>query len=85
MEGPSETLGDEFPCVKESFKVPHMDLKDFCNDYFTSLNVPTTFLYVSFYYDNFIKTVCITMSYFVFFCVLSCGHIVMVGRIRANE
>jgi len=55
MEGPSETLGDEFPCVKESFKVPHMDLKDFCNDYFTSLNVPTTFLYVSFYYDNFIN------------------------------
>ena len=55
MEGPSETLGDEFPCVKESFKVPHMDLKDFCNDYFTSLNVPTTFLYVSFNYDNFIN------------------------------
>ncbi|HZH44156.1 MAG TPA: NmrA/HSCARG family protein [Lysobacter sp.] len=48
-------LGDErIPTLLGRFKVPHMDAKAEANAVFDELRVPTTFLYTSFYWDNFI-------------------------------
>ncbi|HEY5799214.1 MAG TPA: NmrA/HSCARG family protein [Burkholderiaceae bacterium] len=42
------------PTLMEHYKVPHFDAKAEANRYFTDLGVPTTFLYTSFYWENFI-------------------------------
>lgn len=42
------------PTLMGSYKVPHFDAKGECNEMFTALGVPTTFLYTSFYWDNLI-------------------------------
>ena len=48
-------LGDErMPTLMSKYKVPHFDAKGEANHLFTDLNVPTTFLLTSFYWDNFI-------------------------------
>lgn len=45
---------DRMPTLMERFKVPHFDAKGEANAIFTEFGVPTTFLYTSFYWDNFI-------------------------------
>jgi uncharacterized protein YbjT (DUF2867 family) len=45
---------DRMPTLKEKYKVPHFDGKGEGNKFFTEEGVPTTFLYPSFYWDNFI-------------------------------
>lgn len=42
------------PTLLGSYKVPHFDAKAEVDHVFTDLGVPTTFLYASFYWDNFI-------------------------------
>ncbi|HEY3349417.1 MAG TPA: NmrA/HSCARG family protein [Thermoanaerobaculia bacterium] len=42
------------PTLQGTYKVPHFDAKGESNHFFTDLGVPTTFLYTSFYWDNFI-------------------------------
>ncbi len=45
---------DRMPTLQEKYKVPHFDGKGEANHYFTDAGVPTTFLYTSFYWENFI-------------------------------
>jgi uncharacterized protein YbjT (DUF2867 family) len=42
------------PTLMGEYKVPHFDAKGESNSVFTERNVPTTFLYASFYWDNLI-------------------------------
>jgi uncharacterized protein YbjT (DUF2867 family) len=46
---------DRMPTLQGKYKVPHFDGKGESNHFFTELQVPTTFLYISFYWDNFIN------------------------------
>lgn len=43
---------DRMPTLMEEYKVPHFDAKGESNKFFEELNVPTTFLLTSFYWDN---------------------------------
>lgn len=45
---------DRMPTLQGKYKVPHFDAKSEVDHVFTDLGVPTTFLYASFYWDNFI-------------------------------
>jgi uncharacterized protein YbjT (DUF2867 family) len=45
---------DHIPTLRDIYKVPHFDGKGESNKFFTEAGVPTTFLYASFYWDNFI-------------------------------
>mgnify|MGYP002397518524 CR=1 FL=1 len=45
---------DRMPTLREKYKVPHFDCKGEANKFFTEAGVPTTFLYASFYWDNFV-------------------------------
>lgn len=45
---------DRMPTLGGRYKVPHFDAKGESNHFFSDLGVPTTFLYTSFYWDNFI-------------------------------
>ena len=45
---------DQMPTLMDQYKVPHFDAKGESDQYFLELNVPTTFLLASFYWDNFI-------------------------------
>lgn len=45
---------NRMPTLMEKYKVPHFDAKGESDKYFRELNVPTTFLRASFYWDNFI-------------------------------
>lgn len=45
---------NRMPTLMGKYKVPHLDSKGEANHLFTDLNVPTTFLLTSFYWDNFI-------------------------------
>jgi len=45
---------DRMPTLQEKYKVPHFDGKGESDHFFTDTGVPTTFLYASFYWDNFI-------------------------------
>ncbi|MFZ0390258.1 MAG: NmrA/HSCARG family protein [Calditrichia bacterium] len=48
-------LGDDrMPTLMGKFKVPHYDAKGEANKFFTEQHLPVTFLYTSFYWDNFI-------------------------------
>jgi uncharacterized protein YbjT (DUF2867 family) len=42
------------PTLQGRYKVPHFDTNGEANQRFAELDVPTTFLYTSFYWDNFI-------------------------------
>ncbi|MES1178478.1 MAG: NmrA family NAD(P)-binding protein [Myxococcales bacterium] len=42
------------PTLMGEYKVPHLDAKGAANQIFAELGVPTTYLYTSFYWDNFI-------------------------------
>lgn len=42
------------PTLMGKYKVPHFDAKGEADSYFTELNVPVTFSYASFYWENFI-------------------------------
>jgi uncharacterized protein YbjT (DUF2867 family) len=46
---------DRMPTLQGNYKVPHFDAKGEVDHVFTDLGVPTTFLYASFYWDNFIQ------------------------------
>jgi uncharacterized protein YbjT (DUF2867 family) len=45
---------NRLPTLKGNYKVPHFDAKGEANRVFTALDVPTTFLLASFYWDNMI-------------------------------
>ncbi len=45
---------DRMPTLMGKYKVPHFDAKGEANRFFTDFGLPTTFLYASFYWDNFI-------------------------------
>lgn len=45
---------NRMPTLQGKYKVPHFDAKGEANQVFIDLGVPTTFLYASFYWDNFI-------------------------------
>ncbi|HKJ46678.1 MAG TPA: NmrA/HSCARG family protein [Balneolales bacterium] len=45
---------NRLPTLKGNYKVPHFDAKGESNRVFTALDVPTTFLMASFYWDNMI-------------------------------
>jgi uncharacterized protein YbjT (DUF2867 family) len=45
---------DRMPTLQGKYKVPHFDAKGEADHVFTDLGVPTTFLYASFYWENFI-------------------------------
>lgn len=45
---------DRMPTLMEHYKVPHFDSKGEANKIFKKLGVPTTLLFTSFYWDNFI-------------------------------
>lgn len=45
---------DRMPTLMNHYKVPHFDAKGESDQYFRDLNVPTTFLLASFYWENFI-------------------------------
>jgi len=45
---------DRMPTLQEKYKVPHFDSKAGANHFFSDAGVPTTFLYTSFYWENFI-------------------------------
>lgn len=45
---------NRMPTLMDHYKVPHFDAKGESNARFTEAGVPTTFLYTSFYWDNFI-------------------------------
>jgi len=44
------------PTLGDRYKVPHFDAKADANRFFVDLNVPTTMLLASFYWENFIHT-----------------------------
>ena len=46
---------DRMPTLQGKYKVPHFDAKGEADHVFTDLGVPTTFLYASFYWENFIS------------------------------
>jgi len=52
LESTTETLKDDDKLEDGLFHVPHFDGKNEANAYFEDL--PTTYLYTSFYYSNFI-------------------------------
>jgi uncharacterized protein YbjT (DUF2867 family) len=43
------------PTLQDKYKVPHFDAKGEANQFFSDLEVPTTFFYTSFYWDNLIS------------------------------
>ena len=45
---------DAMPTLRDKYKVPHFDGKGEADKFFIEAGVPTTFLYPSFYWDNFI-------------------------------
>lgn len=45
---------DRMPTLQGKYKVPHFDAKAEADKFFTDRGVPTTLLYTSFYWDNFI-------------------------------
>ena len=45
---------DRMPTLQGEYKVAHFDAKAEADDFFRELDVPTTFLYTSGYYENFI-------------------------------
>lgn len=45
---------DRMPTLQGNYKVPHFDGKGEGNKYFMENNVPTTYFYVSFYWENMI-------------------------------
>ncbi|CAN5872824.1 NmrA/HSCARG family protein [soil metagenome] len=45
---------DRMPTLQGKYKVPHFDAKGEADQFFRDLEVPTTFLRASFYWDNFI-------------------------------
>lgn len=45
---------DRMPTLMGKYKVPHFDGKGESDHFFTDAGVPVTFLYASFYWDNFI-------------------------------
>lgn len=45
---------DRMPTLQGKYKVAHFDAKGAVDHLFTDLDVPTTFLYTSFYWENFI-------------------------------
>jgi uncharacterized protein YbjT (DUF2867 family) len=45
---------DRMPTLEGRYKVPHFDVKGEGNHFFRDLDVPTTFLHTSFYWENFI-------------------------------
>jgi uncharacterized protein YbjT (DUF2867 family) len=45
---------DKMPTIREKYKVPHFDAKGEADKFFIEAGVPTTFLYPSFYWENFI-------------------------------
>ena len=45
---------DSIPTLREKYKVPHFDAKGEADKFFIEAGVPTTFLYPSFYWENFI-------------------------------
>lgn len=45
---------DRMPTLQGKYKVPHFDAKGESDHFFRDLQVPTTFLRASFYWDNFI-------------------------------
>lgn len=47
---------DRIPTLMERYKVPHFDAKAEANGFFEEAGAPTTFLYTSFYWDNFIHS-----------------------------
>jgi uncharacterized protein YbjT (DUF2867 family) len=48
-------LSDErMPTLMGAYKVPHFDAKGECDRFFAELNLPTTYLLTSFYWDNLI-------------------------------
>ena len=53
MEDTIVILNDDYPILSKDYKVPSMDGKYEANMFFRKLNVPTTFLYTSWYYENF--------------------------------
>ena len=49
-------LGDKrMPTLQGKYKVPHFDAKGSANQVFAELGVPTTYLYTSFYWENFVS------------------------------
>lgn len=46
---------NRMPTLMDKYKVPHFDAKGEANAFFTERNLPVTFLYTSFYWDNFIQ------------------------------
>jgi uncharacterized protein YbjT (DUF2867 family) len=45
---------DRMPTLQGKYKVPHFDAKGEADQFFQDLEVPTTFMRASFYWDNFI-------------------------------
>lgn len=45
---------NRMPTLQDKYKVPHFDAKGEADQFFRELDVPTTFLRASFYWDNFI-------------------------------
>lgn len=45
---------DRMPTLQKHYKVPHFDAKETANALFNRAGVPTTFLYLAFYWENFI-------------------------------
>lgn len=45
---------DRMPTLMGNYKVPHFDCKGEANKFFAEMGVPTTLLFTSFYWDNFI-------------------------------
>ena len=45
---------DSMPTLQEKYKVPHFDAKGESDRFFNDLEVPTTFMYASFYWENMI-------------------------------
>jgi uncharacterized protein YbjT (DUF2867 family) len=45
---------DRMPTLQDQYKVAHFDAKADADHFFTDAGVPTTFLYTSFYWENFI-------------------------------
>lgn len=45
---------NRMPTLQEKYKVPHFDGKGSSDKFFIDLNLPVTFLYASFYWENFI-------------------------------
>jgi uncharacterized protein YbjT (DUF2867 family) len=47
---------DRMPTLMGNYKVPHLDSKGVSDAVFRNLNLPTTFLLTSFYWENFINS-----------------------------